>query len=224
MQRRIVLSLFAGVYLMGCDDQAIESLTSSQEEPGENPEENPLTVESKEGLEVATFAGGCFWCIEFALDRTDGVAAAISGYTGGDEVDPTYRQVASGTTGHLEAVQVKYDPSEVSYKQLLDIFWRQIDPTDAGGQFADRGYHYTTAIFYHNEKQKKLAEESKQALENSGIFDRPIVTRIEPAKPFYEAEKYHQDYSKKNPSHYERYAYGSGRKPFIETVWGEQEN
>ena len=173
-----------------------------------------------ENLEKATFAGGCFWCIEAPFDKTKGVVSAVSGYTGGDEKNPSYKQVSSGKTGHLEAVEVTYDPKVVSYQELLDIYWRQFDPTDAGGSFYDRGHHYTSAIFYHDAKQKALAEASRKALMESGRFDKPIVTPVRQATVFYPAEGYHQDYYKKNAAHYQSYRAGSGRDRFIERVWG----
>ncbi len=178
------------------------------------------TVEAQH-LKKATFAGGCFWCIEAPFEKVKGVHAAVSGYTGGKKENPTYKQVSSGFTDHLESVEVTYDPEKVSYQQLLDVFWRQFDPTDAGGSFFDRGHHYTSAVFYHNEQQRELAEASKKALEASKRFDKPIVTPIRPATTFYPAEKYHQDYYKKNPAHYMRYRDGSGRDRFIEKYWGK---
>lgn len=171
--------------------------------------------------EVATFAGGCFWCMEAAFEAVDGVTEAISGYTGGTVENPTYQQVSSGSTGHLEAVQVYYDPASVSYNELVDVFWRNINPTDAGGQFVDRGSQYATAIFYHDEEQREVAEASKEALGHSGVFDEPIVTGIIEFSVFYEAEEYHQDYYKKNVLNYKLYSRGSGREDFIEQHWGE---
>ncbi|MGI6387190.1 MAG: peptide-methionine (S)-S-oxide reductase MsrA [Desulfomonilia bacterium] len=162
----------------------------------------------------ATFAGGCFWCIEAAFDKTDGVKEAISGYTGGRRENPTYEEVSTGKTGHLEAVRVIYDPSRISYQRLLDIFWQQIDPTDSTGQFVDKGSQYRTAIFYHNDEQKRIAEESKRLLESSGRFHRPIVTEIRPAAAFYRAEEYHQGYYEKNASRYEFYRSRSGRDQY----------
>jgi len=176
----------------------------------------------EQSLEKATFAGGCFWCMEAPFEKLDGVQSVISGYTGGEEKHQTYSQVSSGKTGHIESVQVTYDPEKVAYQQLLDVYWRQFDPTDAGGSFYDRGHQYTSAIFYHNEKQKELAEASKKALEASARFDKPIVTPIRPAMTFYPAEEYHQDYYKKKPEHYQRYRKGSGRDRFIEKHWGEE--
>jgi peptide methionine sulfoxide reductase msrA/msrB len=172
-------------------------------------------------LEKATFAGGCFWCVVHPFDRLEGVVKVVSGYTGGHKKNPTYEEVSSGTTGHLEAVQITFDPSKISYKKLLDEFWKQIDPTDAGGQFVDRGGQYRSAIFYHSEEQKKLAEESKAALGKSGRFKKPIVTEIIKASDFYPAEDYHQDYYKKNPTRYRIYRFNSGRDLFLDKTWGE---
>lgn len=172
---------------------------------------------------VAIFAGGCFWCMEPPFENTVGVVDVISGYTGGKNENPTYEQVSSGTTGHYEAVQVTYDPEQVSYKELLDVFWRQIDPTDDGGQFADRGTQYYTAVFYLNEDQRKMAEESKKRLDATGLFAKPVVTAILPAEPFYRAEEYHQDYARKNVLHYSRYKVGSGREGFLKETWKDKE-
>ncbi len=176
-----------------------------------------------EGLEVATFAGGCFWCMQPPYDRlNDGIESVVVGFSGGHVENPTYMEVVSGGTGHYEAVQITYDPEKVSYEQLLEVFWRQIDPTDAGGQFADRGQHYRTVIFYHDITQKSLAEESKRQLENSGRFDKPIVTEILPYDAFYMAEEYHQDYYVKNSYAYESYKRASGREAFLQETWPEQ--
>ncbi|HSP22430.1 MAG TPA: peptide-methionine (S)-S-oxide reductase MsrA [Planococcus sp. (in: firmicutes)] len=170
--------------------------------------------------EKATFAGGCFWCMVKPFDSYEGIESIVSGYTGGDLPNPTYEQVCSETTGHYEAVEITFQPDVFPYEKLLDIFWTQIDPTDAGGQFFDRGQSYQTAIFYHTEDQKLAAEKSKQELDNSGKYEKPVATKILPAKPFYLAEEYHQDYYKKNPAHYNRYSVGSGRAGFIEKNWG----
>lgn len=153
------------------------------------------------------------------FDERPGIHEVVAGYTGGHTEDPTYQDIIKKTTGHVEAVQITFDPEIFSYERLLEVFWQQIDPTDAGGQFGDRGESYKTAIFYHNEKQKELAEQSKQKLEQSGKFKSPIVTQILPAKTFYDAEEQHQDYYKKQPYHYKRYKKGSGRKDFIESHW-----
>jgi peptide methionine sulfoxide reductase msrA/msrB len=170
----------------------------------------------------ATFAGGCFWCTEAAFEQLDGVYEVISGYTGGSEEDPTYEQVSSGATGHAEAVQISYDPMRIGYDELLDLYWRLIDPTDAGGQFVDRGPQYRTAIFYHDDEQRVQAEASREALAASGRFDGPIVTDIVEAGPFYRAEEYHQDFYKKAPERYESYRAGSGHDPFLEAIWGDE--
>lgn len=170
-------------------------------------------------LELATFAGGCFWCMVEPFDSRPGVERVISGYTGGHVENPTYEQVCSNTTGHVEAVQITFDPKLMPYEELVETFWQQIDPTDPGGQFNDRGESYQTAIFYHNEKQKKIAEESKRKLEESGKFSKPIVTKILPAKTFYPAEEEHQDYYKKQSFHYRLYKKGSGREDFINKHW-----
>ncbi|MGA1844077.1 MAG: peptide-methionine (R)-S-oxide reductase MsrB [bacterium] len=172
-------------------------------------------------LEKATFAGGCFWCLEPPFEGLDGVVSVTPGYTGGELENPTYEQVSSGATGHREAVEIVYDPSKMSYQRLLDVFWGQIDPTDPGGQFVDRGTQYTTAIFYHNEDQRKTAEESRMRLSESKRFERPIVTEILPASAFYPAEEYHQDYHKKYPSQYEYYHSRSGREQYIEKQSGK---
>ena len=164
-----------------------------------------------ENLKVATFAGGCFWCMEASFEAREGVVEAISGYTGGTVENPTYAQVTSGQSGHLEAVQVYFDPEIVNYEELLDVFWRSIDPTDNEGQFTDKGTQYRTAIFYHDEEQRALAEENKNQLVSSDIFDKPIVTEIRPYTTFYQAEDYHQDYYKKNVLRYNSYKEGSGR-------------
>jgi peptide methionine sulfoxide reductase msrA/msrB len=175
-----------------------------------------------EDFDVATFAGGCFWCMEASFEAREGVEA-VSGYTGGTVEDPTYQQVCSGQTRHLEAVQVYYDSEKVSYEELLEVFWRSIDPTDDGGQFADRGSQYRTAVFFHDEGQRLSAERSKGELESSGIFDKPIVTEIRPFEVFYEAEDYHQDYYRKNVLRYNSYKRLSGRQGFIEETWKDIE-
>lgn len=172
-----------------------------------------------EQFEMAMFAGGCFWCMVSPFDELPGISEVISGYTGGHTENPTYEEVCSDTTGHYEAVQITFDPAIFSYKKLLELFWQQIDPTDAGGQFGDRGESYRTAIFYYNEKQKEMAEASKADLAASGKFQVKIVTEILPASPFYKAEEKHQHYYKKNPFHYNLYKEGSGRARFIRENW-----
>ncbi len=167
--------------------------------------------------ETATFAGGCFWCMTPPFEKLKGVVAVVSGYTGGAGKNATYENYSK--TGHIEAIQITYDPSIISYTQLLDVFWGQIDPTDSGGQFVDRGPGYRSVIFYHDEEQKRLAEGSKEQLARSGKFDKPIVTEITKATPFYMAEDYHQDYSKKNPTRYKYYRSASGRDQYLEKIW-----
>lgn len=171
--------------------------------------------------ETATFGGGCFWCMEGPFKQLPGVVSVTSGYSGGTAANPTYEQVSSGETGHAEVIQVVYDPAKVTYDQLLDVFWRNIDPTDAGGQFADQGSQYRTVIFTHTEAQRQAAEASKQRLAASGKFEAPIATVIEPAQPFYPAENYHQGYSEKNPLQYNLYKQGSGRAGFLKKTWGK---
>ena len=186
-------------------------------------EEKSLLMKTKDTkYKTATFAGGCFWCVESDFEKVDGVIEAVSGYTGGDEPNPTYKQVSAGGTGHTEAIQVTYDPDKITYKELLDVLWRHMDPTDAGGQFVDRGSQYRPAIFYHDEEQKRIAEESRAELEKSGRFSKPIATEIVPLTKFYPAEEYHQDYYSKNPLRYKMYRYGSGRDQFLESKWGDE--
>ncbi|TMW73502.1 peptide-methionine (S)-S-oxide reductase MsrA [Alteribacter natronophilus] len=175
-------------------------------------------------MKKATFAGGCFWCMVSPFDEQPGIEGVVSGYTGGSKDNPTYEDVCTNRTGHLEAVQITYDPELFSYEKLLDIYWAQIDPTDPGGQFHDRGESYTTAIFYHDEEQKDLAEKSKKELEDSGRFKKPVVTEIRPASVFFEAEAFHQDYYRKNAFHYSLYRKGSGREDFLNAHWGERKS
>lgn len=170
-------------------------------------------------MKKATFAGGCFWCMVKPFDQFDGVQSVVAGYTGGTVPHPTYKQVCEGNTGHVEAVEITFDPEKISYDEILTLFWRQIDPTDDGGQFNDRGSSYRTAIFYHDEEQKRLAERSRDALQAEKRFDKPVATKILPAGPFYPAETEHQDFYKTEPEHYERYSRGSGRLEFQERFW-----
>ena len=171
------------------------------------------------GLAVATFAGGCFWCMEPPFDKTEGVLSTTSGYTGGQKAGATYKEVSGGDTGHKEAVRVVYDPQKVSYEKLLDVFWRNVDPVDAGGQFCDRGEPYKTAIFVSDDEQRRVADESKAALQQSGQF-ASITVPIEPASVFWEAEGYHQDYYMKNPTKYKFYRWKCGRDARLDAVWG----
>ncbi|NIR31030.1 MAG: peptide-methionine (S)-S-oxide reductase MsrA [Gammaproteobacteria bacterium] len=175
--------------------------------------------EGERELAKATFAGGCFWCMEPPYDSLDGVVSTTVGYTGGESVDPSYEEVSRGGTGHAEAVRIVYDPAVVSYGELLRVFWRNVDPLDPDGQFCDRGKQYRTAIFYHDEEQRRLAEETKAALDASPRFNKPIVTEIVPASEFYEAEEYHQDYYRKNPLRYKFYRFACGRDKRLAQLW-----
>lgn len=166
-------------------------------------------------LDTAIFAGGCFWCMVHPFDQMPGVEAVVSGYTGGQLENPTYEQVTSGTTGHTEAVKITFNPELISYETLLDIYWSSMDPTDATGQFYDRGTSYRPVVFYNSQDQREKAEASKEALDKSGRFGKPVVVPVEEAQPFYDAEDYHQDFYKKNPAHYNQFAKGSGRVDFI---------
>ena len=170
----------------------------------------------------ATFAGGCFWCMEPPFEKLDGVIKVLSGYTGGEEINPTYREVSQGSTGHAEAIQVVFDPEIISFQDLLDVFWMQVDPTDPGGQFVDRGAQYRTGIFYHNDEQKNLAEKSRAALDKSGRYGKPVLTEIVKAGEFYPAEDYHQDFYKKDTLRYKSYRMNSGRDGYLKKVWGEK--
>ena len=193
-----------------------------QKSNNKQDEKSPIMKADPKNLKTATFAGGCFWCVESDFEKVDGVVEAVSGYTGGQKPNPTYKEVSAGGTGHTEAVQVRYDPDKITYKELLDVFWRHVNPTDAGGQFVDRGSQYRPAIFYHDEEQKRIAEESKAELDKSGRFSKPIVTEIVPLSEFYTAEDYHQDYYKKSPRRYKFYRYGSGRDQFLDSTWASE--
>ena len=184
-----------------------------------------LSKESSAGPETrelakATFAGGCFWCMEEVYDELDGVVSATSGYTGGQKTNPTYEEVSAGITGHAEAVEVVYDPKKISYERLLELFWRNIDPTTPDRQFCDHGTQYRSAIFYHDEKQKRLAEESRKTVERTKPFKDPIVTQIVPASTFYPAEDYHQNFYKRNPIRYKFYKHNCGRAQRLAELWG----
>jgi peptide methionine sulfoxide reductase msrA/msrB len=198
------------VLLAGCHP------AQSMEQPGESQ-----IYATPPGAETAVFAGGCFWCTESDFEKVPGVIDAVSGYTGGHVANPSYEEVSAGGTGHVESVKVIYDPAKVTYEQLLGFFWRHVDPTDAGGQFVDRGNQYRSVIFYADDEQHQLAEKSKQELAASGRFTKPIVTEILPLGPFYPAEEYHQNYYKKNPIRYHWYRYRSGRDQFLEKIWGK---
>ena len=211
MKRFLRVIIVLAIALLGASVIAGKSNNEQQEKPKELP-----TMTEK-----ALFAGGCFWCMEKPFEVLDGVISVTAGYAGGTTKSPTYHNYVAGN--HIEVVQIIYDPTKITYEQLLNTFWHQIDPTDAGGQFVDRGHAYTSGIFYYNDTQKKLAEDSKHALEQSGIFEKPIVTAISAAPEFWPAEEYHQDYYKKNPIRYYFYRSQSGRDAFLEKHWQGKE-
>ncbi len=210
--RLIMISLFNFRWLL-----LISSLTWSS--MFQSALSDPIPIASQ-GFAKATFAGGCFWCMEPPFEQLPGVISVTSGYTGGHKTSPTYQEVSSGDTGHAEAVEIVYDPAKTNYSRLLDVFWRNIDPLDAAGQFCDKGQQYRSAIFYHDDEQKRFAETSKQVLEQSARFKKPIATAIVPATIFYAAEDYHQNYYQKNPVRYKYYRYSCGRDQRLEELWG----
>lgn len=215
--------LLAVVLLLGAAMAVACSSRAQSDKSVAGAAETPKAEKQAAGpTKTAVFAGGCFWCMEPPFEKLDGVASVVSGYTGGPEKNPTYSQVSGGRTGHVEAVQVTYHPQVVSYDTLLKVFWRQIDPTDAGGQFADRGSQYRSAIFANGDQERAAAKASKQSLGKSGVFDKKIVTPIRTAGPFYAAEEYHQDFYKKDPGHYKRYRRGSGREGFLQRRWKDR--
>ena len=211
MKRLILLFLVLFILSGGCNDKNF----GSPEEGLNRGDENMI-------LEKAVFAGGCFWCMEGPFEKLDGVTEVLSGYTGGEKEDPTYEEVCKGTTGHTEAIQITYNPEKISYEELLEIFWRQIDPTDKGGQFVDRGSQYRSGIFYNSEEEREIAEKSKEELNKSGIYDKPVVTEITVLEKFYPAEDYHQNYYQKCPVRYETYRDGSGRDRYLNEVWKDE--
>ncbi len=208
MKRAFVISTLAALIAAG----SVNMVHAANKQPGASTKE----------YAKATFAGGCFWCMEPPFEKLQGVISVTSGYTGGVKDNPTYEEVSSGRTGHAEAVEITYDPAQISYEKLLDVFWRNIDPTTKDRQFVDSGSQYRTAVFYHNEGQKRLAEETKAKLERSGRFGKPIVTEIVPAGKFYPAEEYHQDYYKKTAANYIFYRFNSGRDQYLKRIWGEE--
>lgn len=212
----VAILLTLGIFMLGFRPAENNSMAKQGKETVMN--------ERQDTFHTATFAGGCFWCVEADFEKVDGVVEAISGYTGGHKENPTYREVSFGGTGHVEAVQVFYDPNKISYPELLDVFWRHVDPTDPDGQFVDTGPQYRTAIFYHDEEQKRLAEESKRRLEESGRFYKPIVTEILELKKFYRAEDYHQNYYKTHSVRYKFYRFNSGRDQFLKKVWKDEKD
>jgi len=225
---RCVIIIIILLFLVSCvtveepkepvQEQVEEKIVEESEPVMEGPVVEDKMPKISE-LKKATLAGGCFWCMEPPFEKLEGVTEVVAGYSDGEGKDPNYDDYAE--KGHIEAIQITYNPKKVSYEELLDIFWKSMDPTDPGGQFGDRGYEYSSAIFYHDEEQKKIAEESKKQLAESGVFDEEIVTPIIPYKNFYPAEEYHQDYAEKNPIRYKTYKYGSGRTTFLEETWGE---
>ncbi len=208
----LIYSVIFNFIIIGCNmGQSDKNIKTDKKQ-----QVNPANVQT------AIFAGGCFWCMEPPYDNLPGIISTIVGYTGGEVENPSYEEVTTGTTGHAEAVKIEFDSTQISYSELLRVFWRNIDPTNPFGQFADRGSQYRTAIFYLDEKQKEAAFHSKKELEESGKFKDPIVTQIVPAELFYPAEDYHQEYYKKNPFHYNSYKVGSGRAGYLEKVWGDE--
>jgi peptide-methionine (S)-S-oxide reductase len=207
--QRLSTLLAVAVLLVG-----VIAVTSATEQTSETPQ-------LSDGLAKATFAGGCFWCMEPPFDKLDGVISTTSGYTGGERRNPTYQEVAGGRTRHAEAVEIVYDPSQISYGQLLDVFWMNVDPLTRNRQFCDGGAQYRTAIFFHDDEQKRLARDTKQRIDDSGRFGQPVVTEIVEAGEFWAAEEYHQDYYMKNPIRYKFYRYGCGRDKRLDELWGE---
>ncbi len=206
MRSMILIFIFLLVFSLFCDGQS-------------NRKGSDMLDNQQSKMQLATFAGGCFWCLEQPFEKLDGVVKVTAGYTGGRVKDPSYEQVCQGNTGHYEAVEVLFDPERISYNELLQVFWRQIDPTDSKGQFADRGEQYRTAIFFHSDEQKTVAEQTKKSLEVSKMFAHPIVTEIKPALIFYPAEEYHQDYYRKCPIRYKNYRSLSGREQYLKDHW-----
>ena len=215
--KKITYLFFVGIVCAGSLAESKDKKSS----PNKGADMKKIESTPLHNLEIATLAGGCFWCVESDLEKVFGVKQVISGYAGGDKKNPKYKEVSSGSTGHVEAVQVYFDPREISYSQVLDVFWRKINPLDKGGQFVDRGFQYSSAIFYHTPEQKKLAEQSKKELEEKGPFKQDIVTPIKAFKNFYKAEEYHQDYYKKSLVKYKFYRWRSGRDQFLEETWGK---
>lgn len=199
------------------------ALTRAQEKPAVTAATTDAASGGTEGLKVATFAGGCFWCMEYAFDKAPGVKKTVVGYTGGKTDNPDYDTISTGRTGHAEAIQVFYDPKQTNYEELLNVFWRNIDPTAKDRQFADRGTQYRTAIFFHDAEERRLAEATRDALAKSGKFSQPIVTEITAAGPFFVGEEYHQDYHLKKPERFHAYEEGSGRAPFLRRTWGDDQ-
>jgi len=220
-----IIALACACVSCGAEPSTLPTPEPGQAEPARSSEPTSALdappVPPEPGTAIAIFAGGCFWCMEPPFDALEGVVSTTSGYTGGDVPDPSYAQVSQGGTGHIEAIQVVYRPEQISYAKLLDVFWRNVDPLDDGGQFCDRGPQYTTAIFALDDQQRAAAEASKQALSAAGRFEREIVTPIRPAVAFYSAEDYHQDYYEKSPLRYKLYRRGCGRDLRLAELWPE---
>ena len=214
LQLGSALIVFAGILIFAGTGLTTGSPTLSKEK----------TMGKTDNVDIATFAGGCFWCVESAFEGRDGILNVVSGYVGGHVDNPTYKQVSSGITGHAEAVRVTYDPARISYEELLKIFFQQIDPTDGSGSFVDRGSQYRPAVFYHNQDQKTLALAMIKIIEDARVFDEPVATEVVEVSKFYEAEEYHQDYHTKNPIRYKFYRSGSGRDRFITIFWKNSNN
>ena len=212
MNINILAVLFGGLLIAGCTNMSSKEIAS---------ENSGSLIPTGAKLDTATFAGGCFWCMDAPFEKLQGVKNVISGYAGGHVKNPTYEEVCTGTTGAVESVQIIYDPDIVSYSELVEVYWRQFDPTDSGGSFYDRGSQYKSYIYYRNDVEKQIAETSKERLDMSGIFKKPIVTQIKPFTTFYPAEAYHQHFYKKNPARYYSYREASGRDSFIMAVWGD---
>jgi peptide-methionine (S)-S-oxide reductase len=200
---------------------ALAASTASKPAATSTPAAATTAAPAKAALQTATFAGGCFWCVETDFEQRPGIVSVVSGFTGGQKLNPTYEEVSAGGTGHAESVEITFDPSKVTYAKLLDIFWHSIDPTQANGQFCDHGNQYRSAIFYHDETQHRLADQSKRDIEASKILKKPIVTQIVAATKFYPAEEYHQDFWKKDPVRYTSYREGCGRDKRLVEVWGK---
>jgi len=215
------MKIYNILFIMGIMIMTIIGCKNADDIKHADASEGTISEQNKT-FETSTFAGGCFWCMEAPFEKIDGVIKVTSGYTGGRTVDPTYEEVSSGKTGHLEAIQIIYDPDKITYDKLLDIFWRQIDPTDPDGSFVDRGLQYRSAIFYHTNEQKQIAEKSKKMIGASGRYDKPVATQIIKYDQFYPAEDYHQDYYKKNPIRYKYYRYNSGRDNYLKKIWANE--
>ena len=219
--KRILPSTMIGLVVVASSAFYVGCASTESNSTVKNPDAANPYAPTTPGLAVATVAGGCFWCVEAGYEKIPGVVEVVSGYTGGDTENPTYKEVSAGGTGHTEAAQVYYDPTKITYNGIVQALWRIADPTDDQGQFVDRGTQYRPAIFYNNAQEKQIAQAAKQSLQESGVYEKPVVIEIVPAGKFYPAEAYHQDYYKKNPIRYKAYTFNSGRYQFIESVYGK---